>query len=462
MAFIHQGNIDAAKRIFDFFQSRITNPFPGFRQAWDPCNGQPINDPNNPYWEGDNAFLLLALNYYAQVTSSYGSYDNLANALRGWLTERANSCDTIVAEGVANMYAALVPVGSDQSNWQTLSKLYRCFFTQVKYTLVSDHIVRGALVFGDTTGFNSLSDFKRTETWQYNESTVIQAYAAFSSEDFINVEISAQLLVAWELWRHELNVDLAPLRSELEKLRLPSQQNPMCSGLPYLVRHPNSGGFTGDYSLPIADPTVYLLYAYWNFNPFAPGRTHAGCRYGRFVPLVTEGQQQGFPRLFNADQDPVSQFPQEINNGNHKQIIIEFTTARALSQIPITLTVDTVGRDSSFQMSVKLDDGNHCLDVCDRNKTYVNAGEFGTVVLDDICNRTFLPLLAKDVTARMSLQPSVSTSNHNYQLVLEGTSGWGVFDWLQLTIPGEVLWTIGNKDNRCSEFDNSGFTFPCN
>jgi hypothetical protein len=477
MAFIHQGDMDAAERIFDFFQDQLATPFPGFRQAWDACNGQP-ND-SSDYWEGDNAFLLLALDYYAQVTGTYGSYDNLADALKVWLTERADLCDGIIAEGVANMHAALVPFGSDWDSWQVLSKLHQCFFNSVDYPSIADHTVRGALAFGDITGFESLSNFERTETWQCDENTSVRAYAAFSSDSFINVEISAQLLLAWRLWQHGLSTDLSFLRSELEKLRLLSEQTSLCSGLPYLVRHPANGGFDGDYSLPIVDATVYLLYDYWSFNPFAPGERQAGCRYDKFIQLITDGQGESFPRIFHSGQDPLDPtFPQEINDGNHRQIVVEFTTSRDLSQVPITLTVDTVARsqvpitltvdtvarDQMFGMSVKLDDGDHCLGVCDRSGVYANSNEVGILPLLDTCNRVFLPMIAKNVTTGTVGRSSVSAvgnRTYTYQLVLEGTSGWGVFDWLQLETPDQVLWTIGNKDNQCDEFDNTGFVYPC-
>jgi hypothetical protein len=463
MAFIHQGDMDAAERIFDFFKDRLTTPFPGFRQVWDACSGLP--DDNSDYWEGDNAFLLLALNYYAQVTGSYGSYHNLAIALKEWLWEQTNLCDGIVAEGVANMHAALVPFGNDGDNWQARSKLFHCFFNSVDYSGVADHTVRGSLVFGDLTGFENLPNFYLTETWQCDENSSVRAYAPFSSDNYINLEISAQLLLAWRVWQRELNTDLSYLRPELEKLRLFSEQTLLCSGLPYLVRHPVNGGFDCDYSLPIIDSTAYLLYDYWGFNPFAPGERQAGCRYDRFIQLIMDGQGEGFPRIFHWGQDPLDpKFPQEINNGNHRQIVVEFTTSRDLSQIPITLTVDTVARDQAFGMSIKLDDGDHCLDVCDRSGVYANSNEVGTLQLLDICNKIFLPMIAKNVTTRTVGRPSasaVSDSNYTYQLVLEGTSGWGVFDWLQLETPDEVLWIIGNKDNQCDEFDNDGFVYLC-
>jgi hypothetical protein len=132
----------------------------------------------------------------------------------------------------------------------------------------------------------------------------------------------------------------------------------------------------------------------------------------------------------------------------------------------MTLTVDTVARSSSpftFTMDVKLDDGDHCLDVCDRSGTYTNTGEAGTLLLGT-CDRIFLPVIAKNATTETVAQSSVSTSSYTYtyQLVLEGTRGWGVFDWLQLETPDKVLWTIGNKDNQCNEFDNEGFFYSCN
>lgn len=463
MSFIYEGDLDKAENIFNHFQNHLSVPFLGFHQDWNPCTGEPYTD--SDLWVGDNAFLLLALDYYAQVTGSYGGYSDLTNALKNWLTGKANSCDSIIAEGVADMYAALVPFGNNWDNWQTLSKLHRCFFNSVNYSGITDHTVRGALVFGDITGFEHLSNLERRGIWQCDESTEVRAYAASSSQDFINVGISAELLLAWEVWEQELSVDLSSLRSELEKLRLLSERTSMCSGLPYLVRHHD---FDGDYSLPIIDSTVYLLYDYWGFNPFAPGQRQAGCRYGKFIQLVMDNQGEGFPRIFHRGQDSLDPtFPQEINDDDHRQIIIEFTTSRDLSQVPITLIVDTVDRDTAFEMSVKIDDGDHCLGVCDRSRVYANPGsdDVGTLLLDDTCERIFLPMVVKNIVAkgvmdRTAVQ-AASSYTFTYQLVLEGTKGWGVFDWLQLETPDEVLWTIGNQDDQCDEFDNNGFTYLC-
>ena len=450
IAFVRTGNIPLAEGIFDFFRSKLTYPFPGFRQVWNPCSGQADN--NSSYWEGDLAFLLLSLSYYKQQTGSYGRYQELAYALKTFLASRADSGDSIVAEGLANMFAALYgslePSDDDWTTWQTLSALYERFFSSRNYQFVADHLVRGLLVFGDLSGFGELNRFERTEIWQCDQTTKIRAYSGFSAEDFINVEISSQLLLAMRLWQSQLNEDPSLLRSELEKLRLRSQQASRCVGLPYLVRHPAQGGFAGDHSLPIVDPTVWLLFDDWRLNPFAPGQAHVGCPYGKFVVLTRTGQTLRFPRRFRAGIDPVGEtFPQEINDGNHKQIVVEFQTSIDLSRYPLKLTIDTVARDPAFEVKVTLDDGNHCVDACDRSGTFAISNEAANLTLQPSCSQS----------------PPSERSIYTYQLVLEGTRGYGVFDWLQLEIPerGEILWIVGNSDNGCAEFDNEGFVYSC-
>ncbi|MDP8218716.1 MAG: LamG domain-containing protein, partial [Candidatus Theseobacter exili] len=69
IAFIHEGDLDLAEEIFDVFQDYYyanEETFEGFSQCWIPSTGLPNGAIPN-YWEGDNAFLLLALNYYSQT-----------------------------------------------------------------------------------------------------------------------------------------------------------------------------------------------------------------------------------------------------------------------------------------------------------------------------------------------------------------------------------------------------------
>lgn len=467
-AFIHEGDFELAEGIFDFFQNQLTAtvPISGFVKNWNPCSGDPLTQ---EYWEGDNAFLLLALNYYADKAGTYGKYVDLVYALRDSLINRSNSCDQIVAEGVANMYAALVPFSDDHGIWMALSKLSQCYFESVNYSTVTDHTVRGALVFGDLSGFEHLNNFRRTDFWEYDESISVTGYAGSAPPNFINLEITAQVLLANRLWPYSTNPTTNQLRANLEQLRLSSQQNPNWTGLPYVVTHPDAGGFDGDYSTPIVDSTAYLLYDDWQLNPFAPGRDQAGCTQDKFVSLILGEQSEGFPRVFRAGQDPLDpSFPQEINSSSHKRIVIEFATEQWLA-MPITLTVDTVDRDVSFKMRVHLDNNDHCLNGCEIRTLFEGAEEKGSVFLDNTCH-TFLPVMENSGGLRVAKQAiqleqigsaSHQSDEHVYQLILDGEEGWGVFDWLQLETPNEVLWVIGIDDDKCSEFDNVGFVFQC-
>jgi len=266
MVFIHQGDHAAAEAIFDRFNSYLLPfllgesplPFQGFPKDWDACTGLPTN---TNYWEGDNAFLLLALNYHYLTSNHSNKYKDMRSALVDWLVKRSMNCDVIVAEGVANMYAALLPAKADPAVSEALTRLGLCYTKSVSYPFVLDHTVRGALVFNDLAGFDYLDNFKRNEIWAYNNSP-ITAYSAFSVDSFSNVEISAQLLLTSILVDRTYKV--ATLQIELEKLWL-SQNGTREAGLPYFLQ---DIGFEHSATQAIIDPTAYMLFAYWKFNPF--------------------------------------------------------------------------------------------------------------------------------------------------------------------------------------------------
>ncbi len=278
MALLHKGNGVAAEKIFEVFRKYYQSyrkHFHGFPRVWDSCTGLP--EMTSIHWEGETAFLLLALNYYRQIAGSYGKYQELAQGLVSWLTHRANECEQLLADGVANMYAALAPWIDDPAIRQILNRLYACFFSEGQissrdYEHVLEHIIRGALVFGDTSGFNYLPKFARSEIWDFEKITEITAYSALVTDPFINVEISAQLLLAAKIWQQECRLNFSHLQTELEKLKVPGRSNPRSVGLPYFV---TERGFLQTSTLPIIQPTCYLLFYFWGFNPFAPGSNFA-------------------------------------------------------------------------------------------------------------------------------------------------------------------------------------------
>ena len=273
MALLHEGNRLAAERIFEVFRKYSQtnrNNFQGLPRVWDPCTGLP--DTTSIAWEGENAFLMLALNYYRQISGGYGKYQDFVQGLTKWLAQRANACEQLLADGIANMYAALQPFAGDPGIQPCLNRLCACFFAEGKissrdYEQVLEHIVRGALVFGDTSGFKHIPNFARSETWALNQATEIAAFSAFATDRFINVEISAQLLLAAKIRQPEMPFNLFHLQVELEKLRVSGKSDSSSAGLPYFL---TERGFAQAHALPIIQPTCYFLFYYWEFNPFAP------------------------------------------------------------------------------------------------------------------------------------------------------------------------------------------------
>jgi hypothetical protein len=271
MAFIHENDINLAEGIFNFFNLKYhknKNSFNGFNKNWNPETGEELAQ---DHWEGDNAFLLLALNYYNQVIGSFGDYQEMVEGLVKWLSERADY--DIIAEGLANMYAALKPFENTISGMDlVLAKLKNGFNNKKDYKNVLDHIMRGALCFSDISGFNHINNFNKSETWKFN-GIEVNVLKAFSGEDFINVEISSQILLAWKIWKSKLSVDCSFLDAQLNKLWLLGFSAPavISFGLPYFLSDINHG-WPGCYDQAIIDPTCYMLFYNWEFNPMAPGK----------------------------------------------------------------------------------------------------------------------------------------------------------------------------------------------
>jgi hypothetical protein len=80
MAFIHEGDLSLAEHVFGFFDAQYEpTAFQGLPKTWSVLTGRPAAPAD--YWEGDNAFLLIALEYYRQATGSLGPHAALAHGL---------------------------------------------------------------------------------------------------------------------------------------------------------------------------------------------------------------------------------------------------------------------------------------------------------------------------------------------------------------------------------------------
>jgi len=278
MVLVHEGNTAAARGVLDVFQSYQQAQGAGFKgvpQGWDAAAAVPVaqgtQSDDNYYWVGDGAGLLRAVQYYGNATGDTQRYASLEIALKGWLAARADQCATIVAEGNANMYAALSAYAQDTAMARKLVELRQCFYNDVQFDNIGDHTVRAALVFGDPSGFTHLTGLERIETWCVDGKTTVRGFAAFSGEAYINADISTELLLAWRFWEAQSGANLAYLEGEMLALELRGGAAGT-SGLPYLVT-PHQ--FTNACSTPIVDTTAFMLFALWRWNPFSIDSTAA-------------------------------------------------------------------------------------------------------------------------------------------------------------------------------------------
>lgn len=86
--YIHQGDVDRAEKMFDYLDAWRRKKWgselsrQGFPQAWNADTGE--GDEKSDRWVGDNAWLLMALNYHRAKTGS-DKYLEMRNALADWL-----------------------------------------------------------------------------------------------------------------------------------------------------------------------------------------------------------------------------------------------------------------------------------------------------------------------------------------------------------------------------------------
>lgn len=278
LVILRKGNtedIHLAEGILIFFKNAYDKSvnFDGFNKHWNTATGEE-KAPLGNNWVGDNAFLLIALNFYKLKFNGFGKYEELALGLARWLISKVNDDieEKIIPEGIINIYAALKPFKKEDIPKIDiiLNKLSNRWNNTKEYEKALDHIDRGALVMGDISGFNYIDLFKRHGIWEYNNKPV-KALADFVWKDHVNIEISAQILVAYRLFEDdiiEMGNDLSYLEDELNKLWLfgPDTPDIVSLGLPYHIQLEGETWIHSS-SQPIIDPVAFMLFAYWKFNP---------------------------------------------------------------------------------------------------------------------------------------------------------------------------------------------------
>ena len=295
LVFISYEKYDKAEKIFDFFDQRIDSELTigngGFSQFRD-RNGTP----GNHRWLGDNAWLLIALNNYAEATGST-KYANLSSAIENWIRSLQdsdgglwggfNSDDTQIHKitegnidafnavfGYDNFHIALLTFLKND-RWDTVEKLLVAWPGNEQYRFALDLHPWGYCIFED---FPESVLFEAERYITTKTATVLGApitgYCFDIDKDVVWLEGTGEMVVA--LQKAGLNAEAEIYTKELDKMIIESSLFSNSSGIPYTT---NNGTHYGDSPLwngvdtnQAISSSAWYLFSMNNFNPFETGR----------------------------------------------------------------------------------------------------------------------------------------------------------------------------------------------
>jgi hypothetical protein len=285
IAFIHQGDIELAERAFDtYIKHGDAERFDGFNQFWSAAGSTPHRHTDR--WAGDNAWLLIALNYHRQATGS-SKYNALREALARWLIGLQQEDG-----GIASGFTAAGPIGhqSTEANLDAYAALIDYpveragvlrFLTERMWIPGEDRFRMGSTVEesamdGGSWAVCSLGDrfrpvldytiraFARTDTMEASGREVA-GFGDFLDRKRVWFEGTGQMVVALQVaGRSE---EAAHYLAELEKALLPSDRFPGTFGLPCSSSDP---AWTGASTRIFVPSQCWYLFGRWGFNPMAP------------------------------------------------------------------------------------------------------------------------------------------------------------------------------------------------
>jgi hypothetical protein len=291
MCFIHEGDIKRAERIFDVFKRRYEAEFDpgtpaGFHQFWSAATGVPHADTDR--WAGDNAWLLIALNYYRQKVDRSG-YDSMRAGIARWLIGLQDDDGGIRSgfnktgpmthkstEANLDCYAALVDYPEARArilNWLTskawvpAQERFRMGSTVDESPLDATSWGIGALgrAFTNLLPYTE-AHFVRTDVCDANGVNVT-GFTDFLGKRRVWFEGTGQMIVAYNVaGRHDT---AAKYLSEMERAMLSSEKFPGTAGLPCSSSDPSWDGATRKIFVP---SQAWYLFGRWGFNPMTSDR----------------------------------------------------------------------------------------------------------------------------------------------------------------------------------------------
>ena len=295
MAFMAAGDFQKAEKIFDYFNSRIDSELlvgkKGFYQI---RNGR--GEEKRIRWLGDNAWLLIALNNYAEQTGKR-KYDRLSRELEKWIRSLQDkdgglwggykddgSRIHMVTEGIITAYNAVSGYDTfhqgilnylKENRWNEDEGLLVAWPDNTSYYYALDLHSLGYMIFEDFP-LSVLEGAERHQTTKI--ATVsgqrINGYCFDQDRDLVWLEGTAQMALAYKTAGE--TVRASTLHAEIRKAAIRYRGTDVFLGLPYAT---NKGSSYGARPLwdhadikPALSSTSWYLCNELGADPLALGR----------------------------------------------------------------------------------------------------------------------------------------------------------------------------------------------
>lgn len=287
MCFVHEGETARAERVFDYYAKHFAEQFApgslgGFPQAANAETGELLLDTDR--WIGDNAWLLLALNYHHAKTGS-AKYAAMRKGIGEWLVSLQNPDGGIKAgfnksgpmlhystEGNLDCAAALVDFPEQQ-------KKVIAFLERDMYVADGPYFKMGSTVSEpalDTCSWGVLvlgkkyapllktaeARFKRDEVTAEGSGRKLAGFSDFVDKQRVWLEGTGEVGAAYNVAGRA--ADAQKVVTELEKAFVPSVAHEGLIGIAYSTSEPSWKGAT---TLPFTPSQAWYLCTVWNFNP---------------------------------------------------------------------------------------------------------------------------------------------------------------------------------------------------
>ena len=291
LAFMAEGDLDRAERIFDFFDNRLDSEFRanngGFFQYRDRSgeNGSRI-------WMGDNAWLLVALNHYHEITQTdrysimAGELEQYLRALqeengglKGGINEDGSEIP-MVTEGIITAFNAVRGFDSfheaillflREERWDPAAGVLTTDSQNPAYQHALDLYSLGYLILEDypEVALHGAERFYNTQTATVHKK-VISGYCFDEDRDVVWLEGTAQMAMAYQTAgqsEHTLDILL-----NIEETFIDSTVKTGVMGLPYTTNQGTNFGavplWSHAHTAPAISSTAWYLMVKKELDPF--------------------------------------------------------------------------------------------------------------------------------------------------------------------------------------------------